>query len=231
MFAAKRLLWFIKDEGQSWNVGYLSETVLFEKVVPFFHDEHNVVSVGETKFVLDRKPCMKANATQLLLREQGLKFWVNEMWPWNSPWLEPDRKSGRNRERSSRTLDAFGARSWKLFERNLEKKFGFDLVWIGIRSGTFEDLLCSMPRRFQQVRKSNGGETEYWILTITFIFENFGRFLFFVNKMARYWYYKLKHSLLNAELNSLQDRIRISYVSFTQFAVGGRPDHFVTPCT
>jgi len=25
----------------------------------------------------------------------------------------------------------------------------------------FEDLLCSMPRRLQQVRNSNGGETEY----------------------------------------------------------------------
>jgi hypothetical protein len=80
-----------------------------------------------------------------------------------------------------------------------------------------------MPRRFQQVRNANGGETEYWFLTITFIFENFGRFLFFVNKMAWDWYYKLKHSLLNAELNSLQDRIRIFFVPFTQFAVGVGP--------
>ena len=40
---------------------------------------------------------------------------------------------------------------------------------------------------------------------------------FFVNKMAWDWYYKLKHSLLNAELNS---RIKKFYVPFTQFAVG-----------
>jgi len=63
MFTAKRLLWVIKDEGQSWNGAYFRETVLLEKVVPFLNDENNVVSVGETTFVHDRAPCMKANAT------------------------------------------------------------------------------------------------------------------------------------------------------------------------
>ena len=80
MFTAKRMMWVIKHEGQSWNGVYFRETVLLEHVIPFLNDDDNVISVCETTFVHDRAPCMKANATQKLLRDQGMKFWGNDTW-------------------------------------------------------------------------------------------------------------------------------------------------------
>ena len=161
MFTAKRLLWVIKDEGQSWNGAYFRETVLLEKVVSFLNDENNVVSVGETTFVHDRAPCMKANATQLLLREQGLKFWGNEMWPGNSPDLNPTENLGEIvKDRVERLMlleQGRGRYSKETLRRNLDSV----LAELEFDQELFENLLCSMPRRFQQVRNSNGGETEY----------------------------------------------------------------------
>ena len=68
-----------------------------------------------------------SETARLIDRIQATAFYQAKLALIKDKSPQPDRKSGRNRERSSRTLDAFGARSWTLFERNVEKKFGFGL--------------------------------------------------------------------------------------------------------
>ena len=55
---------------------------------------NNVISVGGSTFVHDRAPCMKANATQQLLRDQNMKFWKNDLWPGYSPDLNSANNVG-----------------------------------------------------------------------------------------------------------------------------------------
>ena len=47
------------------------------------------------------------------------------------------------------------------FRNVVARKFYSVLADLEFDQELFEDLLCSMPRRFKQVRNSNGGETEY----------------------------------------------------------------------
>ena len=63
MFTANRLMWVIKEQGQSWNGNYFRQTVLTENVIPFLKHRPNVLSVTGTTFLHDRAPCMKALAT------------------------------------------------------------------------------------------------------------------------------------------------------------------------
>jgi transposase len=94
MFTAKKLLWCLKEKGESWDGSYFREKILLEKVVPFLGDPENVLVVGEAVFVHDKAPCMRANATQQLLKAQHIEFWGNDVWPGNSPDLNPAEHIG-----------------------------------------------------------------------------------------------------------------------------------------
>ncbi|CAF1353673.1 unnamed protein product [Rotaria sp. Silwood1] len=87
MFTCKRLLWIIKDKGESWTGQYFRDIVLIENVIPFLKNEENVIDHDEVIFVHDKAPCMRANKTQHLLQDNDVKFWGNDIWPGNSPDL------------------------------------------------------------------------------------------------------------------------------------------------
>jgi transposase len=85
MFTAKKLLWILKEQGQSWDGVYFREIILQQHVIPFLRDPNNVLDTNEVTFLHDKAPCMKANATQHLLEDEDVKFWGNSIWPGNSP--------------------------------------------------------------------------------------------------------------------------------------------------
>ncbi len=89
MFTSQRLMWVIKEKGDSWTGEYFRQKVLMENVIPFLSNPENELVVRETVFIHDKAPCMKANATQQLLKTNGIQFWGNDIWVGNSPVLNP----------------------------------------------------------------------------------------------------------------------------------------------
>ena len=67
-------MWVIKEKGQSWNGQYFRDVVLAEHVIPFLNDKRNVLSVPDTTFLHDRAPCLKALATQNMLKANKIDF-------------------------------------------------------------------------------------------------------------------------------------------------------------
>jgi len=93
-FTAKKLLWILKEKGERWDGDYFREKILIENVIPFLNDPGNVLLVGEAVFVHDKAPCMRAKATQQLLKASKVDFWGNDIWPGNSPDLNPAENIG-----------------------------------------------------------------------------------------------------------------------------------------
>jgi hypothetical protein len=75
MFTAKKLLWVLNEEGQSWDGAYFREIILQQHVIPFLRNPNNVLDTDAVLFLHDKAPCVKANATQHLLEDEGLQFW------------------------------------------------------------------------------------------------------------------------------------------------------------
>ena len=104
---------------------------------------------------------MKANATQQLLRDQNMKFWVNDVWSGNSPDLNPAKNVGeivKDRvERLMHLEEGRGRYSKDILRKNLD----IFLSELEFDQNLFQGLLCSMLERFQQVRAAVGGETDY----------------------------------------------------------------------
>jgi hypothetical protein len=87
IFTAKKLLWVVKDKGESWTGQYFRDTILVQHVFPFLKNEENVIDLDEVIFVHDKAPCMKVNMTQQLIQDSNIDFWGNNIWPGNSPDL------------------------------------------------------------------------------------------------------------------------------------------------
>ncbi|CAF1499472.1 unnamed protein product, partial [Rotaria sp. Silwood1] len=90
----KKLLWVLKEHGQSWDGAYFRDTILRQQVIPFLRDSSNVLDTNEVIFLHDKAPCMKANATQHLLEDENVNFWGNSIWPGNSPDMNPAENIG-----------------------------------------------------------------------------------------------------------------------------------------
>lgn len=161
MFTAKRLLWVIKDQGQSWDGNYFRQTVLGQNVLPFLSDPDNVLIVGETTFVHDRAPCMKANSTQKYLEDNHIEFWGNNLWPGNSPDLNPTENLGEILKDKVEALMHQEAGPGRYSQENLRKNLNSALLDLEYDENLFQNLLCSMPERLRQVRDSHGGETDF----------------------------------------------------------------------
>ncbi|CAF2609058.1 unnamed protein product [Rotaria sp. Silwood2] len=48
-----------------------------QHVIPFLRDPNNVLDTNEVIFLHDKAPCVKTNATQHLLEDEGVRFWGN----------------------------------------------------------------------------------------------------------------------------------------------------------
>ena len=84
MFTARKLTWVINGKGESRDGAYFREVILIHHVIPFLLDFNNVLVVGDATFVHDKAPCMRANAIQHLLKENGIDFRGNDVGPGNS---------------------------------------------------------------------------------------------------------------------------------------------------
>jgi len=161
LFTAKKLMWIMKEKGESWDGGYFREKILVDRVIPFLNDPDNVLAVGEAVFVHDKAPCMRANATQQLLKDNNIDFWGNDVWPGNSPDLNPAEHIGAiiKDEVEAKMLDERGPGRYSV--ETLKKNLEAVLEDLENRTELFEDLLCSYPSRFDAVRKAHGQHTGY----------------------------------------------------------------------
>lgn len=161
MFTARKMMWVIKERGESWDGVYFRDTILLDNVIPFLNNPDNVLVVGESTFLHDKAPCMRANATQQLLKQHGIDFWGNDVWPGNSPDLNAAENIGaivKDRVEGLMLQEQGPGRySTEVLRKNLE------IVLESLENDTdlFENLLCSYPLRFKEVLKANGGHTGY----------------------------------------------------------------------
>jgi hypothetical protein len=129
----------LKEKGESWDGGYFWETILKQHVIPFLNDPENVLVVGEAVHVHDKAPCMRAKATQHLLKSENVEFWGNHVWPGNSPDLNPAENIGAimKDEVEARMLDERGPGGYwvETLKKNLE------MVLVDVENGSelFED--------------------------------------------------------------------------------------------
>ena len=117
--------------------------------------------VGEAVFLHDKAPCMRAKATQLLLKAQNVEFWGNDVWPGNSPDLNPAENIGSiiKDEVEGLMLQETGKGRYSV--ETLKKNLITVLESLENRTELFEDLLCSYPSRLAAVRRANGKHTDY----------------------------------------------------------------------
>ena len=151
----------MKEKGESWDGRYFREKILQEHVIPFLADSDNVLVTGEVVFLHDKAPCMRANATQQLLKNEKIEFWGNDIWPGNSPDSNPAEHLGAivKDEVEVLTLEERGKGRYSV--ETLKKNVEIVLRNVQNRTHLFEDLLCSYPSRLKAVRDCNGQHTNY----------------------------------------------------------------------
>ena len=153
-FTAKRMMWVVKDHGQSWNGVYFRQNILIDSVIPFLQNQDNVIDVNETTFLHDRAPCMSALATQGLLRANQVDFFDNSEWPGSSPDLNACENLG------AILKDRVEHRITNNHE-DLETALTRSLGDLEFDTDLFTSLLESYPDRLRAVRKARGGHTKY----------------------------------------------------------------------
>ena len=153
-FTAKRLMWVTKEAGQSWTGDYFRDNVLSKEVIPFLKDRRNVLSVKETTFLHDRAPCMKALATQALLRANKIDFFGNDEWPGASPDLNPCEHLGS-------VLKKRVEENIQSQHQPLEIALDEELKRLEYDTELFSALLRSFPARLRAVVEAGGGNTKY----------------------------------------------------------------------
>ena len=161
MFTCKRLLWIIKDKGKSWAGQYFRDIVLIQNVIRFLESEENVIDPDEVIFVHDKAPCMRANKTQHLLKDNDVKFWGNNIWSGNSPDLNAAEHIGsiikdevEKKMSSERGYVRYLNDTLKMYIANVLASMEED-------TELFETLLCSYPSRFRAVKNANSRHTDY----------------------------------------------------------------------
>lgn len=161
VFTARRMSWVIKEKGESWNGVYFRSKIILDLVIPFLQDPANVIDVNEVTFLHDKAPCMKAIATQQLLRQNDIDFFDNSQWPGCSPDLNVAENLGAiMKNRTEEALEAFpvGERSKPAI---LRQTLTSVLDEMSEDTELFEKLLKSYPSRLAAVKAAGGWHTKY----------------------------------------------------------------------
>ena len=159
-FTARKMMWVIKENGESWDGKYFRK-ILLDDVIPFLQDRKNVVSVGQVTFLHDKAPCMKALETQRLLISNQIDFFDNSQWPGSSPDLNAAENVGAIlKARTDQEL-----LKYPLGERftlaTLSRALNDVLEEMEDETELFERLLRSYPSRLAEVKKQDGLATKY----------------------------------------------------------------------
>lgn len=153
LFTAKRLMWVIKEEGQTWSGDYFREEILTKKVFPFLKNPDNVLDPEEVTFLHDKAPCFRANKTQSLLKASGIDFWGKDVWPGNSPDLNPTENIGSIiKDEVEGLLLNESDHSHSTLLRVIETV----LKDLEFKTPLFHDLLNSFPERVSAINKAEG---------------------------------------------------------------------------
>jgi hypothetical protein len=161
IFTAKKLHWVVKEKGESWTGQYFRDVILMQHAFPFLKNEENVIDLDQVIFVHDKEPCMRANMTQHLLKENDITFWGNDIWPGNSPDLNVAEHIGTKiKDEVERKLLLETVEN-RYKQEILEKHLIDVLNDMESNVELFENLLCSYPSRLQAVRNAIGRHTDY----------------------------------------------------------------------
>lgn len=160
LMTATSLLWIIKDKGQSWDGQYF-RTILEDTVIPFLRDPINVLDTKQVVFLHDKAPCMRALATQDLLRRNKIDFFGNDTWPGSSPDLNCVENLG-----AILKMDVEKRMMTEPYENQFQKDVFIhhvNAVLNDVKENheLFINLLRSYPRRLAEVKKMAGGPTKY----------------------------------------------------------------------
>ncbi|CAF1253854.1 unnamed protein product [Didymodactylos carnosus] len=161
MFTAKKLLWVLKEDGQSWDGAYFRKIILQKHVIPFLRNPINVIDTNEVIFLHDKAPCMKANATQHILEDEDVNFWGNSIWPGNDPDMNPAENIGAiikdKVEELMTSEDHRDRHNYDVFKTNLENT----LKDLEDDADLFIDLLRFMRKRFGALEAAREGHTRF----------------------------------------------------------------------
>ena len=158
---AKKLCWVIKDKGESWTGQYFRDIILTENVIPFLKNNENVIDPDEVILIHDKAPCMRANQTQHLLQDNGVKFWGNDIWPGNSPDLNAAEHIGTGIKDEVEKIMLSEIKDSRYLAETLKMHISDVLTNLEIDTDLFETLLCSYPSRLRAVKNANGRHTDY----------------------------------------------------------------------
>ena len=160
MFTCKRLLWVIKEKGESWTGQYFRDMILTQNVFSFLKDQDNVIDSDEVIFVHDKAPCMRANKTQHLLQDNDVNFWGNDIWPGNSPDLDAAEHIGSIIKDEVEKKMSLETGYNRYHEDTLQMHIANVLAGMEEDTELFENLLCSYPSRLRAVKNANGRHTD-----------------------------------------------------------------------
>ncbi len=130
-------------------------------MIPFLKNAENVVDVDQVTFIHDKAPCMRANATQQLLIDSEIDFWGNNVWPGNSPGMNPAEHIG------TIIMDEVEV---KILQEPASYRYSYDtllrqlkdvLKRLENRTELFVNLLCSYPDRVKAILAANGNHTNF----------------------------------------------------------------------
>lgn len=161
LFTAKRMLWLIKEEGQSWSGDYFRQNILQDNVIPFLTLEENVLSIGETILLHDKAPGFAANATQQLLRQSPIQFFDKTEWPGNSPDLNPAECIGAILKDKVDQLMRSEPPENRNKKATLRHHMEMVLHSMEYDTALFEKLLLSFRARLDAVVAADGGHTDF----------------------------------------------------------------------
>ena len=155
------MCWVVKDKGESWNGDYFRNKILLNKVIPFLRKKKNVLDVNETTFLHDKAPCIKAIATQQLLRSNKVDFFDNSQWTGISPDLNVTENLGAIlKDKVEASLSDF-TDTERLNKDVLLEIIEKELEDMSKDLQLFEALLRSYPSLLAKVKKCNGYTTKY----------------------------------------------------------------------
>ena len=124
------------------------------KLHQFLNCMQNLGMIDDTTLLHDRAPCMKALATQALLRNNQVDFFGNDEWPGSSPDLNACENLGAIvKDRVEKRLSGSND--------DLEAALARVLGDLEFDTELFTSLLESYPARLDAVKKAGGGHTKY----------------------------------------------------------------------